>query len=128
MPEGRTRWDGVDAYFASVAILESGPMMLVATNVLSLVNNLQCSDVNCSPDVFQDQYPEWALPVEPSTEPFLPEFAAAMESHPGCDALPVSSDGWFRTHTDMLNGTVIPARIPVPLLTIPIAYTQHGAP
>lgn len=101
-------------------------MLLLASNYLNFAVNAHCRDLNCSPSVLHERYHEWALPAEPSTEPFLTEFAAAMEAHPGCDAI-ATSDGWFRTHADMLNGTFIPSRIPVSLLATELGYTQHGA-
>lgn len=83
----------MNAYFISEAALEGGPMLLLASDYLEFARNLHCRDMNCSPVDLRRMFPEWALPAEPSTEPFLPEYAAALESHPSCPPILFTSDG-----------------------------------
>ena len=67
-----------------------------------------CLHLNCNRTSLEQTFPLWAIGDDVSTEPFLPEYAQAMASHPTCLNATVSSDGWFFANPALMRGQYMP--------------------
>ena len=83
----------------------------------------RCWHMNCDPAVLTAAFPPSVLPDFNSTEVFTDEYAAAMQTHPGCAYQPVSSDGWFTAHTALRSGNFQASGF----LEKPMAFRLEGA-
>ena len=94
----------MDAHFSLESVLEGAPIMLLSAIFLHKASLSRCWHMNCDPAVLKATFPASVLPDFDSTEAFTGEYAAALQTHPGCIYPPISSDGWFISHTSLRFG------------------------
>lgn len=114
----------MNALFSLESILEGAPLMLLAGVFLHKADLSRCWHMNCDPAVLRASFPASVLPGFNSTEMFTEEYAAAMQTHPGCIHQPVSSDNWFTAHTELRPGEFLDWHV----FGRPMAFRLDGAP
>ena len=94
--------------FSLESMLEGAPLLFLACIFLHKESLSGCWHMNCDPTALREEFPATRFPGFNSTELFVDEYAAAMQTHPGCSDQPMSSDGWFMAHTTLRSGEFMP--------------------
>ena len=116
-------WKPVSALFSLESMLEGAPLILLTSAWLHRASLSRCWHMNCDPVVLKATFPASVLPHFDSTERFKSEYAAAMQTQPGCTYHPMSSDGWFTAHTKLRSGEFLKWKP----LGKPMAFRLEGA-
>lgn len=123
MESSENAWKAVNALFSLESVLEGAPLILLTSLWLYKERLSSCWHMNCDPAALMAEFPASVLPDFDSSEPFLVEYATAMQTHPGCTYQPVASDGWFTAHTTLRSGEFQESGS----LANPMAFRLEGA-